>query len=96
MGPGQGTVKLNIPDAHADFIFFRWLEKSWGCFFVIIIVALYAAILLKGFSRIMDSEKYVRDSGHGWAFDHVWASGIYSYGFCPQSATHKGDDSAFY
>lgn len=54
-GPGQGTVKLNIPDAHADFIF-SVAGEELGLFFIIIIVALYGAVLLKGFNRIMDSE----------------------------------------
>lgn len=54
-GPGQGTVKLNIPDAHADFIF-SVAGEELGLFFVIVIVALYGAVLLKGFNRIMDSE----------------------------------------
>ena len=54
-GPGQGTVKLKIPDAHADFIF-SVAGEELGLFFVIIIVALYGAVLLKGFSRVMDSE----------------------------------------
>ena len=54
-GPGQGTVKLNIPDAHADFIF-SVAGEELGLFFIIIIVALYGAVLLKGFSRIAESD----------------------------------------
>lgn len=54
-GPGQGTVKLKIPDAHADFIF-SVAGEELGLFFIIIIVGLYAAIIIRGFSRIMDSE----------------------------------------
>jgi len=41
-GPGQGTVKLTIPDSHADFIF-SVAGEELGLFFVIIIVALYGA-----------------------------------------------------
>lgn len=54
-GPGQGTVKLKIPDAHSDFIF-SVAGEELGLFFVIILVALYGAVLLKGFNRIMDSD----------------------------------------
>ncbi len=54
-GPGQGTVKLKIPDAHSDFIF-SVAGEELGLFFVIILVALYGTILLKGFNRVMDSE----------------------------------------
>ncbi len=54
-GPGQGTVKLKIPDAHADFIF-SVAGEELGLFFVVILVALFGAVILRGFSRIMDSE----------------------------------------
>ena len=53
-GPGQGTVKNTIPDAHADFIF-SVAGEELGLLFVLIIVALYAFILLKGFNRLMES-----------------------------------------
>lgn len=54
-GPGQGTVKLNIPDAHADFIF-SVAGEELGLFFVVILVALYGYLLVRGFNRIIDSE----------------------------------------
>ena len=54
-GPGQGTVKLTIPDSHADFIF-SVAGEELGLFFVVIIVALYGAVLLKGLGRVMDSD----------------------------------------
>lgn len=53
-GPGQGTVKNTIPDAHADFIF-SVAGEELGLLFALIIVALYAFILLKGFNRLMES-----------------------------------------
>lgn len=54
-GPGQGTVKLSIPDVHADFIF-SVVGEELGLIFVIILVALYGYILVRGFNRIIDSE----------------------------------------
>lgn len=54
-GPGQGTVKLNIPDAHADFIF-SVAGEELGLFFVVILITLYGCILVRGFNRIMDSD----------------------------------------
>lgn len=54
-GPGQGTVKLNIPDAHADFIF-SVAGEELGLFFVIILIGLYGYVLMRGFNRIIDSE----------------------------------------
>lgn len=53
-GPGQGTVKNTIPDAHADFIF-SVAGEELGLLFALIIVALYAFILLRGFNRLMES-----------------------------------------
>ncbi|MGH1398938.1 MAG: putative lipid II flippase FtsW [Alphaproteobacteria bacterium] len=53
-GPGQGAVKLNLPDAHADFIF-SVAGEEFGLIFVIIVIALYGFILLRGFKRLSDS-----------------------------------------
>ena len=54
-GPGQGSVKLSLPDAHADFIF-SVAGEELGLFFVVILIALYAYVLIRGFNRIMDSD----------------------------------------
>lgn len=53
-GPGQGVVKNTIPDAHADFIF-SVAGEELGLLFTLVIVALYAYILLRGFNRLMES-----------------------------------------
>lgn len=54
-GPGQGTVKLTLPDAHSDFIF-SVAGEELGLFFVVIIIILYGYVLVRGFNRIMDSD----------------------------------------
>lgn len=54
-GPGQGTVKLTLPDAHADFIF-SVAGEELGLLFLLIIIALYGYVLVRGFNRIMDSD----------------------------------------
>lgn len=54
-GPGQGTVKLTLPDAHSDFIF-SVAGEELGLFFVVIIIALYGYVLVRGFNRVMDSD----------------------------------------
>lgn len=54
-GPGQGTVKLSIPDAHADFIF-AVAGEELGMLAVIFLVALYGFILVRGYNRIMDTD----------------------------------------
>ena len=45
-GPGEGIVKLNIPDAHTDFIFAVAAEE-FGLLLCLIIVGLYAAVVIR-------------------------------------------------
>jgi cell division protein FtsW len=50
-GPGEGTVKMTIPDAHADFIF-AVAGEELGLIWCLIIVSLFAFIVLRGFWRL--------------------------------------------
>lgn len=52
-GPGQGVVKLDIPDAHADFIF-SVAGEEMGLIAVFTILGLYGFVLLRGYNRLMD------------------------------------------
>lgn len=54
-GMGQGTVKLSLPDAHADFIF-SVAGEELGMIFVLAIIGLYGFIVLRGYRRLMDSD----------------------------------------
>lgn len=54
VGPGQGTEKISLPDAHADFIFSVMIEEM-GVLFAIILIGLYVFVLLRGFSRLRES-----------------------------------------
>jgi cell division protein FtsW len=51
-GPGQGTVKFHLPDAHADFIF-AVAGEELGLFWSLLLVGLFAFVVLRGFSRLM-------------------------------------------
>lgn len=51
-GPGEGTVKEYLPDAHADFVF-AVAGEELGIATCLIIVALFAFIVLRGFSRLL-------------------------------------------
>ncbi|MBU0799898.1 MAG: putative lipid II flippase FtsW [Alphaproteobacteria bacterium] len=53
-GPGQGTVKLGLPDAHADFIF-AVAGEELGLIVTLILLGIFAFIILRGFNRVMDS-----------------------------------------
>jgi len=49
-GPAEGTVKMQIPDAHADFIF-AVAGEELGLVTCSIIVLLFAFVVLRGFQR---------------------------------------------
>ena len=45
-GPGEGTVKLLIPDAHTDFVF-AVAGEEYGVWLCLIIIALFAVIVIR-------------------------------------------------
>lgn len=51
-GPGEGTVKEVLPDAHTDFVF-AVAGEELGLAACLLIVALFAFIVLRGFGRLM-------------------------------------------
>src|SRR3954447_15225775 len=51
-GPGEGTVKDVLPDAHADFVF-AVAGEEFGLVVCMVIVAVFAFIVLRGFSRLL-------------------------------------------
>jgi cell division protein FtsW len=53
-GPGEGTVKEVLPDAHSDFIF-AVAGEELGLIACLIIVALFAAIVLRGIARSLEA-----------------------------------------
>ena len=54
-GAGQGTVKMTIPDAHADFIF-SVAGEELGMLVTVLLVGLYGYIIIRGYNRIMDTD----------------------------------------
>jgi cell division protein FtsW len=58
-GPGQGTVKLSLPDAHADFIF-AVAGEELGLAATVFIVLLFGFIVVRGFARALkDTDLFV-------------------------------------
>lgn len=54
-GPGEGTVKAYLPDAHADFIF-SVAGEEFGGLACLVIIALYAFIVLRGYARLLSEQ----------------------------------------
>ena len=51
-GPGEGVAKLHLPDAHSDFVF-AVAGEEFGLFACLLIVALFAFVMLRGFGRML-------------------------------------------
>ena len=66
VGPGEGTVKRILPDAHADFIFAVAAEE-FGVIVCLALVAVFAFVVIRGLSRALRSDD---------AFSRVAASGL--------------------
>lgn len=58
-GPGAGTVKAHLPDAHADFVF-AVLGEEFGMFACLLLVTIFCAIVARGFIRaLQDSDLFI-------------------------------------
>ena len=56
-GPGEGTVKKHLPDAHADFIYAVAAEE-FGFVLCIIILGLFAFLVLRTISRMLNENNF--------------------------------------
>ncbi|HEX3065074.1 MAG TPA: putative lipid II flippase FtsW [Dongiaceae bacterium] len=52
VGPGEGTVKQVLPDAHSDFVF-AVAGEEFGFIACLLIVLLFAFIVLRGYTRLL-------------------------------------------
>jgi cell division protein FtsW len=50
-GPGEGKVKLSLPDSHTDFVF-AVAGEEFGLIFCLIIVFLFAFIVIRGMTKV--------------------------------------------
>jgi cell division protein FtsW len=51
-GPGEGTVKTHLPDAHSDFVF-AVAGEEFGLVACLLIVVLFGFVVLRGFGRLL-------------------------------------------
>jgi cell division protein FtsW len=54
-GPGEGTVKLILPDSHTDFVFAVAAEE-FGIVLCLMLVSLFAFIVIRGLRHAMCNE----------------------------------------
>jgi cell division protein FtsW len=52
-GPGEGTIKIVLPDAHTDFIF-AVIAEEYGVLACLVIVGLFGLIAVRVFARHVD------------------------------------------
>jgi cell division protein FtsW len=56
-GPGEGSVKLVLPDAHADFVF-AVAGEEFGLIVCLVVVGLFAFIVLRALSRLLGEHNH--------------------------------------
>jgi len=56
-GPGEGTVKKHLPDAHADFIF-AVAGEEFGLILCLIIVAIFAFVVIRSLVRMLNEHDF--------------------------------------
>jgi cell division protein FtsW len=67
VGPGNGSVKWILPDAHTDFIIAVAAEE-FGLILCVIIMALYATIVVRSLLRLVrERDPFIRLAGTGLA-----------------------------
>lgn len=54
-GPGEGKIKMVLPDAHTDFIM-AVAGEEFGLLLCLIVVGLFAFVVLRGFSRMLTED----------------------------------------
>ena len=54
-GPGEGTAKAYLPDAHSDFIL-AVAGEEFGLIACLILVALFALIVIRGLLRVLEDQ----------------------------------------
>lgn len=55
LGPGEGKVKLSLPDSHTDFVF-AVAGEEFGLLFCLLILALFSFIVIRGMSKVLNEK----------------------------------------
>ena len=92
-GPGEGTVKYVLPDAHADFVF-AVVGEEFGLIVCLVVVALFAFVVLRGLVAAAPGGQPVRAALGHRPVDPVRAAGDHQHGLDLAHDADQGDDSA--
>lgn len=58
-GPGEGVVKLGLPDAHTDYIF-AVIGEEFGAIAGVMLLLLFAGIVVRGLAHLLNEENPFR------------------------------------
>ncbi len=58
-GPGEGAIKLSLPDAHTDYIF-AVIGEEFGAIACVMLLMLFAGVVMRGLSNLVDEENPFR------------------------------------
>ncbi len=58
-GPGEGAVKLHLPDAHTDYIF-AVVGEEFGAIACVLLLVLFAGIVVRGLAHLLEEENPFR------------------------------------
>jgi len=58
-GPGEGVVKLSLPDAHTDYIF-AVIGEEFGAIAGVMMLMLFAGIVVRGLAHLLNEENPFR------------------------------------
>ena len=66
-GPGEGTIKTILPDAHTDYVF-AVIAEEYGILACLVLLALFAFITLRAIGRVWDEpDPFTRNAATGLA-----------------------------
>ena len=67
MGPGEGTIKRVLPDAHTDYIYAVTAEE-FGAIVCLLVLAVFGFVVLRAFARVMgEQDRFVQLAACGLA-----------------------------
>jgi len=58
-GPGEGAVKLHLPDAHTDYIF-AVVGEEFGAIACVMLLILFAGLVVRGLAHLLEEENPFR------------------------------------